>query len=224
MTSGTPFPHNLTAIDQLTRPDHSYLTDQDHCFFLGEYTARKGYAYSETNSLILNLKKPMDRRGRPEWVHKRRAILTAAKALRNAIHDDWLRTATFVPIPPSKAKADPMHDDRITAMIARIDTANPVDCRELIVQSASTAAAHESDDRPGPGDIEALYTIDEALAAPPPTKIMIVDDVLTTGSHFKAAQAVLAARFPGIPIVGCFVARRVPEAIDIEEFFGDIEF
>lgn len=223
MTSGTPFPNNLTEIDQLTRPDHCYLTPADRCYFLGEYTARQGYAYSDTNSLILNLKKPMDRQGRPEWVHKGRAILRAAKALRNAIHNDWLASATFVPIPPSKAKGDPMHDDRMTKMIQRINTTNPVDCRELIVQAQSTDAAHESDDRPGPADLAALYSIDEALAAPPPKKIVIVDDVLTTGSHFKAAQSVLAARFPDIPIVGFFVARRAPEAIDIEAFF-DINF
>lgn len=224
MTSGTPFPVNLTAIDQLTRPDHSYLTEQDRCYFLGEYTARKGFAYSDTNSLILNLKKPMDRQGRPEWVHKGRAILRAAKALRNAINNDWLESATFVPIPPSKAKGDPMHDDRMTKIIERIITSDPVDCREVIVQAESTDAAHESDHRPGPAEIAALYSIDEDLAEPPPAKIVILDDVLTTGSHFKAAQSVLAARFPEIPIVGCFVARRVPEAIDIEEFFDDIEF
>lgn len=219
MTSGTPFPSNLTAIDQLTRPDHSYLNEQDRCYFLGEYTARKGYAYSETNNLILNLKKPMDRQGKPEWVHKGRAILRAAGALRNAIHNDWLASATFVPIPPSKAKGDPMHDDRMTKIIQRINTNDPVDCRELIVQVASTDAVHECDHRPGPAEIEALYSINEDIANPLPAKIVILDDVLTTGSHFKAAQSILAARFPGIQIVGCFVARRVPEAIDIEAFF-----
>ena len=62
MTSGNIFPRRLTKIDELTRPDHWYLDENDPCFFLGEYTARMGFVYSETNNLILNFKKSMDRR------------------------------------------------------------------------------------------------------------------------------------------------------------------
>jgi hypothetical protein len=222
MTSGTPFPHNLTEIDQLTRPDHSYLGEDDCCFFLGEYTARKGYAYSDTNNLILNLKKGMDRRGRPEWPHKAKAIKMAARALRNAINDGWLKGATFVPIPPSKARNDPLYDDRMTKVLRAVSTEPPVDCRELIIQRESTGAVHDSADRLGPGDIFELYSLDPDLLAPAPTKIVVVDDVLTTGAHFKAAQRVLRETFD-VPIVGCFIARRVPEAIDFEAFFENLD-
>lgn len=47
------------------------------------------------------------------------------------------------------------------------------------------------------------------LAVPPPHAIGIFDDVLTTGSQFKAAKHLLQARFPGAPIVGIFIARCV---------------
>ena len=57
MTSSSTFPQRLTKIDDLIRPDHSYLTDSDSCYFLGEYTARKGYAFSPGNNLVLNFKK-----------------------------------------------------------------------------------------------------------------------------------------------------------------------
>ena len=216
MTSGTPFPHNLTEIDQLTRPDHYYLDPEDVCYFLGEYTARQGFAYSDTNDLILNLKKTPDRRGRPEWRHKERAIVVAAKALKNALMKSWLRSATFVPIPPSKAKHDPMYDDRMSRLIRAIDTEHPVDCRELVLQTGSTEAVHERDDRPGPAEIRALYALDPDLMNPTPTHIAICDDVLTTGAHFKATQNILSDAFPDTQIVGCFIARRVPEAIDWE--------
>ena len=63
MTSDNTFPRRFTKIDDLTRRDHSYLTGDDACCFIGEYTARKGYAYSATNQPILNFKKTMDRRG-----------------------------------------------------------------------------------------------------------------------------------------------------------------
>ena len=199
MTSGTPFPHNLTEIDPLTRPDHYYLDPDDECYFLGEYTARQGYAYSATNDLILNLKKTPDRRGRPEWRHKERAIVVAARALKNAFMRSWLRSATFVPIPPSKARNDPIYDDRMSRLIQAIDT-----------------------NRPGPTEIRALYALDPELMNPTPSHIAICDDVLTTGAHFKAAQDILSEAFPGIQIVGCFIARRVPEAVDIESFFNEL--
>jgi hypothetical protein len=220
MSNGT-FPHNLTAIDALTRTDHHYLSDQDRCYFLGEYTARQGYAYSDTNQLILNLKKRMDLAGTPQWPHKGRAIIRAARALQNAVPDDWLAEATFVPIPPSKARDDPLYDDRITKVLSRI---NPKpDVRDLLLQIESTEPAHDRADRPGPAEIRALYHLDLALCDPPPRAIALCDDVLTTGAHFRAAQALLQDAFPAVPIVGIFIARRVPEAADFEAIFGDAD-
>ena len=223
MTSGTPFPHNLTEIDQLTRTDHYHLNGEDDCFFLGEYTARRGFAYSDTNNLILNLKKTPDRRGNLEWRYKEHAIFVAAQALKNSIKTSWLQSATFVPIPPSKAKDDPMYDDRMSRLIQSIDPRGPVDCRELVFQTESTEAANQKDDRPGPDEIRALYALDPDLTDPPPTRIVICDDVLTTGAHFKATKDVLSEAFPDAQIVGCFIARRVPEAIDIEAFLEGLD-
>jgi hypothetical protein len=75
MTSAnSSFPRRLTKIDELTRPDHSFLDGEDSCYFLGEYSARQGFAHSATNNLIMNLKKPMDRRGTSQWQWKERAI------------------------------------------------------------------------------------------------------------------------------------------------------
>jgi len=219
MTSGMPFPSNLTAIDKLTRQDHSYLAPEDSCFFLGEYTARKGYAYSDTNNLIINLKKDASRRGKPEWRYKEMAIAASSDALTRAINDRWLEEATFVPIPPSKAKDDPMFDDRMTQVLSGINRPNPVDCRELIFQQRSTDAVHETDQRMAPDEIYTLYEINEDSRLPKPSRIVLCDDVLTTGAHFKAAQRILSEAYPDVPIVGCFIARRVPEAIDVEDFF-----
>src|SRR6202521_4317351 len=99
MTSGNTFPQRLTKIDDLTRPDHFYLTPEDDCYFLGEYTARKGFSFSATNQLVLNFKKSVDRRGRPEWQHKERAIREVGQAFAIAINPEWLASVTLVPIP-----------------------------------------------------------------------------------------------------------------------------
>ncbi len=117
MTSVVAFPSRFTKIDGLTSPDHRGFAEDDRCFFLGEYTVRQGYAYSPTNKLILNFKKTPDRRGRPEWRHKEKAIQQAAKAFRGALGasppswtfvpskghlpDESHRARTLIPVCPS---------------------------------------------------------------------------------------------------------------------------
>jgi hypothetical protein len=129
MTSGNTFPRRLTEIDDLARPDHWYLRPEDDCYFLGEYTARKGFVFSVTNQLVLNFKKSMDKRCTPQWWYKDRAIDEVAAAFRTA----WLNMATLVPIPPSKAKSDSLYDDRVVRMLQSIRVQPRLDVRKATV-------------------------------------------------------------------------------------------
>ena len=211
-TSKNAFPRHFSEIDDLTRPDHHYLTKADKCYFLGEYTAGAGYSCSPTNDLILNLKKEMDRRDLPEWRHKIRAIQEATRAFGDGLKPEALRKLTFVPIPPSKAHTDPLYDDRLIKMLRAIQPGVALDVRELILQIQNTIAAHTPGPRLPPGVLQGVYRIDESLSRSPRQTIAIVDDVITTGAHFLAAKMVLSVRFPDVQIIGLFIARRVPEA------------
>lgn len=217
MRSDDIFPNRLTRVDDLTRPDHSYLTEEDVCFFLGEYTARQGFAYSATNNLMINFKKPVDRRCRAEWQYKERAIETAATTLRQALNRGALDRLTFVPTPPSKAKDHPLYDNRLTRMLCAVRRDPPLDVRELIVQTESTDAVHDSDIRPRPEEIKALYEVDETMTEPRPREIVVVDDLLTTGAHFRAMESILSVRFPEATVVGLFIARRAPNTADLND-------
>ena len=128
-----------------------------------------------------------------------------------------------MPVPPSKAKGDSLYDDRLTRMLRAIRTEPPLDVRELIVQTESADAVHGRAVRPRPEVIEAPYRIDEALTEPAPHHVAVVDDLLTTGAHFRAAKSLLSARYPEVWVVGLFIARRVPDTVDLEEF-DDFEF
>jgi hypothetical protein len=48
----------------------------------------------------------------------------------------------------------------------------------------------------------------------PPRAIGLFDDVLATGAHYRASSGLLKAAFPGVCVIGFFIARRVPEAAD----------
>jgi predicted amidophosphoribosyltransferase len=202
----------LTKIDELTRPDHTFLEATDSCFFLGEYTARGGYAAGATNNLINNLKKPMSYRNRPDvWQYKSGAIASCAEILRVIMGQGNISRLTFIPVPPSRAKSDPDYDDRLLQILIRMTGGIQADIRELIVQSGSLAASHEGD-RTSIADLVKNYEVVEALKAPEPAhEIIIFDDVLTTGRHFKAMQQVLRNAFPTIKCSGLFIARRVPQ-------------
>jgi len=219
-TSVAILPARLTEIDALTRQDHSYLTEDDTCYYLGEYTARKDFGYSATNNLISNFKKGMDRRGKAEWKYKDQALADIAKAFRVALDDSALSRFTFVPVPPSKSKTDEMYDDRVTRMLWKIRPVPPLDVRELIVQTESSIASHESEVRPSPNDIEELYEIDDSLSSNPIESIAVVDDMLTTGAHFRAAKHVLSIAFPDASVIGLFVTRRVPDTAELDDLLG----
>jgi hypothetical protein len=204
----------IVKVDELTLPDHHYLDAQDICYYAGEYTAGEGHAYSETNQLIHNFKKTVDKRGTAQWQYKERAIVQAANIFRAAIKAD--AQVTFVPIPPSKAKNDPLYDDRMLRMLQLVCKGRHTDIRELVVQARSSEAVHLSQARPKPDDLVAMYELDEELADPAPSTIFVVDDVLTKGSHFKAVKRVLQQRFPDAVIVGFFIARRAPKSVDFD--------
>ena len=205
-------PTRLTKIDELTRLDHTFVLPEDECYYLGDYTARKGFSFSEMNNLINNLRKPMDRRGRPEWKHKESAILTCGRMLREALNEEWLAAATLVPIPSSRTRDDTEYDDRLPRILQELGRGQQRDIRELVVMTKNVAQSHLAEERVSIEELIASMAVDEQRSAPPPRSIGIFDDVLTTGRHFKAVEAVLRTRFPGVPIVGIFVARRVPEA------------
>jgi hypothetical protein len=219
----------LLQIDDATRNDHIYLRGEDTCWYCGDYTARGGFACSPINDLIVNFKKPVSRRGRPEYAYKERAIASVGKSFRDAFAPDAYRQVTFVPVPPSKARTHAEFDDRMVlalshmARLVRVDLNISADVRELIIQQGSYESSHiNAGNRMHAEDLIPLYAIDDTVATPVPTQILVVDDVLTTGSHFIAMKTVLAQRFPGAWIGGLFIARRRLADDDAAAAFGAI--
>jgi len=200
----------LRKIDESNLGDHVKLLDSDECFYLLEYTSGQSFTAGETNSLISNLKKSVDRAGRLEYQYKLCAIEQCSALLAGAINAKWLEAGTIVPIPPSKAKDDPLYDDRLLKVCRGIVANGNVDVREIVTQRESTRAAHGSEgNRLTVQELQAVYEIDERKCRPVPRSIAILDDVLTAGTHYRAMHNVLSARFPQAQIVGIFIARRV---------------
>ncbi|HAV5946515.1 TPA: hypothetical protein JI227_11080 [Acinetobacter baumannii] len=187
--------------------DHSYLDENDNCFYFGEYTARASFSHSQTNNIISNFKKSVDRKGLPEWKYKTQAIEQVANILNGALNP--ISTVLFVPVPPSKTKDHPLYDDRMIQVLKKLNHGWMDGCyRELVVQINSTDASHQSDARRDVQKLIQNYRIDQNLLQPVPETIIIIDDVLTTGCHYKAVKYHLEQAFPSADIYGLFIARR----------------
>jgi hypothetical protein len=198
----------LSKIDESNIGDHARLTAADACYHIFEYTSGRNYSFSATNDRINNLKKKPTASVQ-QLGYKRGAIRLCADDLRTVLSAEWLAQATIVPVPCSKARDNPDYDDRMEQVARAIRPG--LDVRSLVIQQGTTIAAHEAGAGPRVTveELLALYAIDETIVSPLPTIVGILDDVLTAGTHFRAMSTILSARFPGVPIVGIFIARRV---------------
>ncbi len=222
MISQNTFPTRFTKIDELTHHFHHHLTGEDECYFLGEYTPGEGYEYSETNRTIINFKRSMDRSGTPEWKYKQMAINERADAFAIALKPFNLDTITFVPVPPSNMKNHELYDDRLARMLKIVGKkVGVLRISECVEQTKPLRSSHGSTHALKPHELIDAYEFRNHRRTPRPTTIAIVDDVITTGAHFKAIESILLEQYPGIDVIGLFLARRILP--DLTHIFSPVD-
>lgn len=219
----------FNRVDELLRSDHPCLDQSDECYFVGEYTARNGVGYSETNLLISNFRRAVAPRYKlEEWYHKEAAIRFAATLFWAGIPPDAMNgygSWAFIPVPPSQMRGDPDYDDRLMRMLRQspriysLDVPRP-NVWELVIQSRRTEPVLPGGERMSPEELRRIYQLNKALpewrssVLYPRVKdaeaVVIVDDLLVTGAHFRAMKSILQEQFPDAEIIGLFIARAVP--------------
>jgi hypothetical protein len=207
-----PIPEKLWRVDDSTLGEHFSLEASDRCYYIWEYTARQRFDFSPVNHLVSNLKiKPsLIAQAGARSPYKLEAIAHAGAALQRLIAREFVETrATFVPIPGSKAASDADYDDRLLRAVSLAFRGWNADVREMLRITRSTLADHESAERL---TFDQLSDITElASSSPTPLRpiVVIVDDVLNSGKHFKVAQSLIQARYPAVEIRGVFLARCI---------------
>jgi len=217
----------LIAVDERLRAEHAFLTAADRLHCLAEYRPGHGYRAGGVNQLIVNLKCPPSvtaldaRRGR----YKRRAIATIASALRSVMDRATVEGATWIPIPTSRLPGDVDYDDRLQRILLAAFGDYALDLRCALFQRRATPPDHGRVRRQSAGALYRLIGADRARLVDPPLRrhIMLFDDVLTSGKHYKCCERRLREALSGtaigrtsigetsigeIPISGLVVARR----------------
>lgn len=214
----------LNKIDCSNRDNHKELEYSDECFYWCEYTAQKKYNFSETNQLIVNLKKCVSHKSESQYSYKTKAINTCASYFKGG---NW-SSYSIIPIPPSKKKTDPLYDDRLLRILdlanSLLETKYQFDVKDIIIQNENYEPSHKSSKRPSSQELKARYRLESISSVQLREKIIIFDDVLTMGSHFKAIKSLLQDAYPQKKIYGLFIARSIypPVGDDIEDLLKKI--
>ena len=199
-----------------TGRDRRFIDPEEHSiFFLRQYISGGGYDKSETNQLILNLKKsPNVPRG--QLYYKNQAIEKFASELQRLIGKTKQRAAVTW-IPTSKAKSDPEHDNRLYQVVSRACAGIPnLIPTELFISKSTVASLHNGGER-NPINISRNWDICDADLGGC-KGVYIIDDVLTTGSSMRAAIDLTRENFDNISVAGIVWAF----AVDDPNPFGDI--
>lgn len=206
----------LSKIGVRQREHHIYLTPQHRCYYWGEYTPwaytrGRNAEFSETNSLIADLKVAPDQCGTPEWERKLRAIDLVGGAFAHFWR--WRELAdkcVLVAVPSSRRRDDPLYDNRIEQVLERVRAYSgiPLECVPLLESDGTPQPSHSAEIRPRLSQLIRSLSINRTVVPlTPPKMVFLFDDVLTTGAHFAACCTHIQRLFPESRIVGNFVAR-----------------
>jgi predicted amidophosphoribosyltransferase len=190
-----------------------YITENDICIYAREYKAGQGYQAGETNQLIYNFKKSPAAKNTGQWKYRDRDVKKFAEEVSNKFFNE--SSAAVTAIPSSKEKNDPEYTNRFEDMLSHLKTLRPnVQIEWPISLIATVEPAHLAGSR-DPETIKQNYQWDGFVGGTPET-LVVFDDVVTTGSHFRAfADFSRENGFEG-KIIGIFWARAIfPSAEDV---------
>ena len=205
----------LQLIDDLTRHDHYFLTEDDICFFFGSYLTGSDFRRDDFHQLFFNFKKPLDSSGQ---FYKKRDIDSVGEMIARAFPMDG---ALFIPVPPSTAKSEPDYDARCLQALEEAKRLSAVEMfvSDVLRQRESMEPTHLRQDRYRPEDYRANYEIVDRESLVAADQIVVFDDLITTGAHFRAISDLVREINPRADVFGLFLGRRVipsePEDDDI---------
>lgn len=210
-------PAKLTQVDELLRLSIPHLRDDDECYYAREFTKNAGFQHGDTNQLIFNFKKSVDRKGKPEWKYKERATAQIIAELRRLINPAFLKTCAVTWIPTSKTPSDPDYDNRLELVAQGLARNIPGCCTlEIIRQRESMPAFHSKGGYRDPAVIRSHYDIVVKQLPSSCQSILVIDDVITTGAHFRAFSDTIRSKWTTQKLIGIFVARAIdPDIADL---------
>lgn len=176
---------------------------QERCYYAREYISKGGWNASEANQLISNYKKHPRKRGTREWRYKEQAIQQFANELSSVVGKNCVLSF----IPSSKAKNDPEYDSRLEDTLAVLkQQRSDLQVCEVLRMRETMEPYHGGRVSRNPDDI---YRKLEWVGIPSnATHVILIDDLLTSGAHFKACKRKIQEN-ARVEVIGVFWAKAV---------------
>ena len=165
------------------------------------------------SSLLYNLKKPTDRKGTFEWDYKEKSITKCSEFLNNFPKFKGTNPV-IIPMPPSKKKGTIEYDDRLVQIINKVENAI---CLDIFDVKESVKSTHTQDQAKDLTAIQSNLEISENAQIP--NLVYVLDDVFTTGAHFKAIKNKILEINPNAQVIGLFFFK--PEGEDYYNFIRE---
>ncbi len=187
--------------------------DTDECYYAREYIKGVSFSASETNNLISNYKKDLEK-------HKNNSNLEHLKYYKKCAIEQYAKELSdfFEPyndeeiyisnIPSSNCKSDKCYDDRDLRTLCKLKSMIPrIKIEEPLENIISIQASHSG----GPRDINLLKRNYKwnGFQNSSINKLYLIDDVLTSGSHYKACKEVIIEHHRNIEVIGLFWSRAI---------------
>jgi len=198
--------HKIHKLD-LTLHERPFIGTDDLCYYFLEKEA-EGFDHSKANNLVYNFKKPVDRKGRHDWKYKVRAIHLFTKMLCSI---KYPKNTTIIPAPTSKPRHHAQWDSRIDDAVDGIRRCNHA---VAVEKALDTKMPHTPAHSGGSRNIAEIQNNTSYIPLQSrPEWIILVDDVLTTGAHFRAWKEILVRHNPGSKVIGLFLALHMWKSI-----------
>ena len=191
-----------TRIDTLFH-GFQYLSEKDVIFYHLEYS-RGGYQKSPANQWVFNYKKGIEHRNEPQWSYKEEAIKKFAELIINTpIGDNRILLAG----PPSKRRDSYLFDSRNEEVLNIVNKATGIPISFNLGAIQDTEPIHIQGGYRSPERLRGLYEFVPFKNVP--DIVYIVDDVITTGSHYVVWRDLIHQVHPEVEVRGIYLARTI---------------
>jgi hypothetical protein len=169
-------------IDGIEKQSISNFQIDDECFYAHDFLPSRGFQGGLANNNVLNFKKAPSTPGQN---YRTGAIYKFALDASSLIDCESGKTYAVTAIPSSKCKSDPLYDNRFEDFFIELAKLRPcIDIQWPVINQATVTPSHSGGSRT-PATIAASYTF-KGFTGNAPEFILVFDDVLTTGAHFRA--------------------------------------
>jgi len=178
-----------------------YLTEQDIIYYHLEYSGG-GYQKSPANQWVSNYKKDIKYRNEKQWYYKQEAIREFADLIIRTLTDP---NCLFLAGPPSKRRDSCLFDSRNEDVLKIINNATGIPISFNLEALRDLEPVHFQPGYRSPERLRDLYRFTSFENVP--SIVYIVDDVITSGSHFVVWRDLIHDVHPGLEVRGLYLAR-----------------